>query len=73
MTVKRKERGEDGTIEIQSPLPTVHSKSNMAGRINDRSLQCYVVLKKKKRKAQNILTTRSTRSVENMQLKCLMF
>ena len=29
--------------------------------------------KKKKRKAQNILTTRSTRSVENMQLKCLMF
>ena len=70
MTVKRKERGEDGTIEIQSPLPTVHSKSNMAGRINDLSLQCYVVLKKKKRKAQNILTTRS---VENMQLKCLMF
>ena len=72
MTVKRKERGEDGTIEIQSPLPTVHSKSNMAGRINDRSLQCYVVLKKK-RKAQNILTTRSTGSVENMQLKFLMF
>ena len=73
MTVKRKERGEDGTIEIQSsphrPLQIKH------GRPNKRSELAMLrrPKKKKKRKAQNILTTRSTRSVENMQLKCLMF
>ena len=47
MTVKRKERGEDGTIEIQSPLPTVHSKSNMAGR-NKRSELAMLRRPKKK-------------------------
>ena len=52
MTVKRKERGEDGTIEIQSPLPTVHSKSNMAGRNKRSELAMLRRPKKKKKKGK---------------------
>lgn len=64
--------GERRGWDNRNPVPSPHRPLQIKhGRPNKRSeLAMLRRPKKKKRKAQNILTTRS---VENMQLKCLMF
>ena len=46
-TLKRKERGGDGAVEIFSPFPSptvyFNSESNVAGRINDRELVTFTL------------------------------
>lgn len=66
--------GERRGWDNRNPVPSPHRPLQIKhGRPNKRSELAMLRRPKKKRKAQNILTTRSTRSVENMQLKCLMF
>lgn len=66
--------GERRGWDNRNPVPSPHRPLQIKhGRPNKRSELAMLRRPKKKRKAQNVLTTRSTRSVENMQLKCLMF